>query len=159
MNDTDARILIVEAGPDDIRFAYELGVEFHEESAEAASMPPLDPARVYAVLNECQKNRALFIAVDVEQELPVGVLAMTTMDYWYSSDLFATDLIFFVSKAGRVKGGAAKRLLERAKEWAGERDMTLMMAVTAAGRVEAKDNFFKRRGLTRVGGIYVMGAR
>lgn len=155
MNDRD--IIIVQAQANDVQYAFELGVEFHAEMAQGAQFPPLAPARVAAVLAACEKAGGLFLAVNLQRELPVGVLAMTEMDYWYSESKFATDLLFYVAATGRGSG-AARMLLERAKTWAQERDIPLMMAVTAAGNVEAKDKFFARRGLPRIGGIYLMGA-
>lgn len=151
---SEERIVIVEAQPDDIQFAFELGCEFHAELAESARFPRLSPTRVYTSLRESQELNGLFIAVDTQRELPVGCVAMVEMPYWYSDERFATDLLFYVSPSGRGTG-AARLLLERAKAWAEERDLLLMMAVTAGGDVDAKDKFFKRRNLTRIGGIYL----
>lgn len=147
-------IVVVRAEPDDIQFAFELGSEFHAELAESARFPGLSAVKVYGALRESQALGGLFIAVDTERELPIGCVAMIEQPYWYSDAVFATDLLFYVSPAGRGTG-AARMLLERAKQWAAERDLTLMMAVTAGGDVDAKDKFFKRRGLPRIGGIYL----
>jgi hypothetical protein len=124
-------------------------------STSALDLPPLNMDKVVAAAAECENTGVIFIAAKPDGSF-AGVLGLVETAHWFSDETFLSDRFFFVRQADRASK-AADSLLNAAKKYASILKKPLSVAVWSGEDVERKDSFFERKGLRRVGGIYVVG--
>lgn len=110
-----------------------------------------NPERMLKHLYISHTRGAIFVAKD--GDAIVGVLALYPTEYWWSGEIFYTDLSFFVLPKYR-KSSIGRRLLELGKEFCKGKNMTISLLSTEDN--ERKEKFFTRMGFTNIGGQFLI---
>lgn len=135
---------VSEAKPTDILRIIDLLMDMHDEAKELPFGKP-NRARISNALSNCIK----FVVHDDDDTL-CGILALREGPWWFSTQSFLGDLVFYVSPGYRASP-AASLLLRRAKEYARERSLPLMMSIVHPEDQERKRLFFLRHGFSPAG--------
>jgi len=123
--------------------------EFH--GAYRDRFAPVDGEKVLRYLGQHVIDGVLFVA---EQDgCLVGAMAGRPAEYWWSTERFVNEGVFFVSERARASR-AAVLLLKAMQGYADDLGLPLVVGVTSGDEVERKDRFFAKRGMARIGGIY-----
>lgn len=135
---------VSEAKPTDVLKIIDLLMDMHDE---AKSLPFGKPnrARISNALSSCVK----FVVHDDDDTL-CGILALREGPWWFSTESFLGDLVFYVSPSYRASP-AATLLLRKAKAYAKERNLPLMMSIVHPEDQERKRLFFLRHGFSPAG--------
>jgi GNAT superfamily N-acetyltransferase len=112
-----------------------------------------NPEKVWAVLDQTIVNpHRFFIAYDDQFQ---GLFLLAMSRHYFSDDLFAGDLAFYVTPEKRGSS-LAYRLFKAGEEWArkeGAKELTIMHN-TGIGYEGEQSNFYTKLGFTDVGRIY-----
>ena len=111
----------------------------------------LEVARKYAV----DDGHVLMIALDDER--PIGVFAGHTSDFYFSSDKFARDVLWYV-REGYRKFGVGLGLLGLFEEWARLENAKMVYLSQDSGiNVDKFNRILGKRGYNLVGSNYSLG--
>ena len=141
-----------EAGSDDFDLVFQLGLLMHAESSYSklkfSKNKLLDIFEMYLQ----DDNKVVFIAVDGDK--PLGLYAGYISEYYFSEELVANDIAWFVV---REKRGTriGLRLLDCFEHWAKERGSSeIRIGYSTDINPAAFDSLMKKRGYSMVGANY-----
>ena len=138
----------------DITDLARLLIDMHASSGLA--LPPLNMTKVLQAVWECEQSGIVFVAERETDGGLTGAIGIVETPHWFSDETFLTDRFYYVRQEDRASG-AAVGLLNAAKKYASILQKPLSVAVWNGEDVERKDRFFERKGMRRVGGIYLTG--
>jgi len=138
---------VSEAKPSDILPIIDLLMDMYDEAKEHPFGKP-NRARIANALSPCTK----FVVHDDDGTL-CGLIALREGPWWFSTESFLGDLVFYVSPAYRASR-AAFLLLRRAKEYARERNLPLMLSIVHPVDLERKRTLYLRAGFTPAGASF-----
>jgi hypothetical protein len=119
-------------------------------------LPPLNMTKVLQSVWACEQTGVVFVAEKETDGAIVGALGIVEQAHWFSVDTFLADRFYYVRQGDRTSA-AAVGLLNAAKKYASILQKPLSVSVWNGEDVARKDAFFERKGLRRVGGIYLTG--
>jgi GNAT superfamily N-acetyltransferase len=137
----------------DVTDLLRLLADMHEKWGLA--LPPLNMGKAAQSMWECEQNGIIFVADRPEGGF-AGAIALLEQPYWFSDETFLADKFFYVRQEDRASRVAAE-LLSAAKKYASILEKPLSIVVWNGEDIERKDAFFERKGLRRVGGVYLRG--
>lgn len=140
-------MLVSEAKPTDILQIIDLLMDMYDEAKDHPFGKP-DRVKIANALSQCTK----FIVRD-DDGILCGILALREGPWWFSTEKFLGDLVFYVSPAYRASRAAAL-LLSKAKDYARERQLPLMMSIVHPADLDRKKAFYLRAGFTPAGASF-----
>jgi GNAT superfamily N-acetyltransferase len=95
-------------------------------------------------------------AVEDEDGKFVGSIGLNVTTPWYSDGKYLTDGWFYVLPEHR-NSGVGKMLIDRAKEFAEDSGLPMIIGVFNSEETEAKFDIMRRMGMKVVGGLFAAG--
>lgn len=143
------------ATPDDVPALTELLTSMHHE----IGVGRLDEEKARGAALPIIEKRQCIVALKGEKI--VGSVGLVLTSFWYSRDLFMTDMWFFVhpdhrgdKNEGGENAGHATRLIAAAKAAADLRNIPLVLQVGSSKGAVPKFKFFSKH-MTPFGGAFV----
>lgn len=141
-----------EAGSQDFELVHQLGLLMHQESSYSKLKFSKDKLLDTFGMYLHDDNKVVFIAVDGDK--PLGLYAGYISEYYFSEELVANDIAWFVV---REKRGTriGLRLLDCFEHWAKERGASeIRIGYSTDINPAAFDSLMKKRKYSMVGANY-----
>jgi hypothetical protein len=143
----------------DIADLVRLATEFHQESLYRSI--PLDKGKLISVFQRAinQKQGDMFLTVYERSDEILGFILGYITSYFFSSQLLAQDLLFYVKKDNR--GSYINvRLWKAFREWAASKNAAeLSMSISTGITPDRSGLLYQRLGMQYVGGNYKLELR
>lgn len=95
-------------------------------------------------------------AVEGEDGQFIGSIGLHVTSPWYSDEKYLADGWFYVLPEHR-NTGVGKALIDRAKEFAEDSNMPMILGVFNADGTEVKFDIMQRMGMKVIGGLFATG--
>jgi len=127
--------------------------KMHSES-EVFKHFPVDVPKAAMMITSVLTRGLSFVAETDEDGVIGSIGGMVSPGLWYSSQPFLGDLWFYVDSAFR-QNSAAIELIDIFLEEAKKHNLPVQLGHVAGSDLDRKDKFFERRGLVKMGSIYL----
>jgi len=120
------------------------GKKFHEEAKGYNGIPFDEEKLRFVSHNDWYTNpNWLLLAAFDEEDKPYGMFVGYVAEYYFSRDLYATDLIFFIEKSKRG-GFAAIKFIKIFERWAKDKGVKEIRPATTSGiDINRTKDFYK----------------
>ena len=135
-----------------VDFLIENFVPEHNMGKLSASNLNLKKALDWVILNI---KEAAFVVEDNDGKV-VGSIGLNRTSPWYSDEEYISDGWIYVLKEHR-KNGVAGMLINKAKKFAEEKNVPLIICVFSKEDAIAKADIMNKLGLITVGGLFAAG--
>ena len=143
---------IREATSEDFEELEKLGREMHEESSYSSLA--FSPERLRQVFSLYLRDPNKIVLLGVVNGETCGLYAGYLTPYYFSNDLVANDIAWFVTKKRRGSS-LGLRLLSAFESWALDRGASeVRIGYSTDINPSAFDSLMRKRGYSRVGGNY-----
>lgn len=123
----------------------------------AVDQTPVNRQKASGLLRKAVNHALMDLFVAEVDGKVVGFVVAMVNDQWYNDDKYVTDLAFCTAKGHEDQ---AVWLFRRLYRWSRERGLPMLMATNAGGdRAERTGAMYEAHGLTRVGGMFHLGAK
>jgi|TARA_A100000172_G_C2955945_1_gene80739 GNAT superfamily N-acetyltransferase len=124
--------------------------EMHKETK--VEVPKINTHKLINKINELLHKGLVLVAI--EDNRIVGSIAGTTVNDWWSDEMYISDAWFYVFPKHR-KSSYAKNLCIDFIKIAKEAKLKVRLGHVFSGDLERKDKFYERLGLVKVGSTYM----
>lgn len=144
------------ASPEEIPYLASMGKRLHAKSLFKDM--DYNEEQVIAVGNMARTNDHCFlhVIVDLEQDVPIGILMAMVTPTYFGKDFVANDMLLMVEEEHRGKCGAALReITTRYKNWAFHKGAKRVYLSTSTGiDTEKTKEAFEACGFHQVGTLH-----
>lgn len=128
-------------------------MQMHAE-APALAVFPVEPAKIATMVNTVLVQGLALVAETDENGVVGSIGGIPSQGLWYSSQAYLGDLWFYVDPDFR-QSRAAIELMDAFVKEGHRHNLPVQLGHVNGVDLDRKDKFFERRGLVKMGSIYL----